>query len=310
LGALVACALLAVSVVGSTAAADGTSPTLSVGTTPQNPTPGTDVTITATVTPGTNPDSTGLAVNCDLSWATINNSSAALFPDVTGQVFSRTVTVPSNAVPGERVGSCTASDDQGRRSSTPYSLTIAPAEADSAPTVTGHMPADGETGVAVDANLAITFSEPVDVTGAWFSIDCTSSGLHDAAVTGGPAAFLLNPNDNFAAGEDCTVTLDGSLITDRDTNDPPNALEGSPTWSFTTAAPLTFGGLCELVHSYATDPKVADDLCAKLAQAASSPTATARAGLLGAFRNQVDAKVDKGLTAEQAAELKLLSAQL
>jgi mono/diheme cytochrome c family protein len=33
-------------------------------------------------------------------------------------------------------------------------------------------------------------------------------------------------------------------------------------------------------------------------------------GLLGAFRNQVDAKIDKGLTAAQAAELKLLSTRV
>ena len=68
--------------------------------------------------------------------------------------------------------------------------------------------------------------------------------------------------------------------------------------------------LCGLVRAYSTDPKVADDLCAKLAQADAAPTANARAGLLGAFRNQVDGKVGKGLTAEQAAELKLLSTRL
>ena len=78
----------------------------------------------------------------------------------------------------------------------------------------------------------------------------------------------------------------------------------------TVRVTVTVTSLCDLVRSYSTDPKVADDLCAKLAQAESAPTASARAGLLGAFRNQADAKVDKGLTAEQAAELELLSMQL
>ena len=73
---------------------------------------------------------------------------------------------------------------------------------------------------------------------------------------------------------------------------------------------VTFDSLCDLVRAYSTDPRVADDLCDKLARAAGAPTATARSGLLGAFRNQVEAKVDKGLTGAQAAELKLLSTTL
>jgi hypothetical protein len=177
-GALVACALAAVFVVGSTAAADDTTPpTLSIATTPQNPAPGTDVTITATVTPGTNPDSTGLAVNCNLSWAG-KGASAPFDPDATGVVFSRTVTVPSDAVPGERVGSCTVMDDQDRSSSQPYSVTIASAEADVAPSVTSHTPDDGATDVPVDANIGIAFSEPVDLSGSWYSISCDASGAH------------------------------------------------------------------------------------------------------------------------------------
>ena len=58
------------------------------------------------------------------------------------------------------------------------------------------------------------------------------------------------------------------------------------------------------------DPKVADDLCDKLTNAESARNENARAGLLGAFRNQVDAKTGKGLTPAQAAELKLLSTRL
>jgi Bacterial Ig-like domain len=493
-GVFVACALVAVFVVGSTAAADDTTlPTLSIAITPQNPTPGTDVTFTATVTPGTNPDSTGLEVNCNLSWAG-KGSSAPLNPDVTGLVFSLTFTVPSAAVPGERVGTCTVADNEARSSSAPYSLTIASPEADVAPTITSHTPGDGETDVAVDANIGITFSEPVDVSGSWFSILCDTSGTHTAAVTGSATSYLLNPDADFANGEQCTVSLDSSLVTDSDTNDPPDDLSGDTSWSFTTVeappppnqpptvtttgpytvdeggsvsvsangldpeggsltyawdldgngsfetlgqtvsfsaddghavqniavrvmdagsltatdatsvtienvaptatlgAPtdadagfpfalslssphdpstadtaagfsyafdcgngsgygafgsastascpttdvgtrpvgakirdkdggvttytavvqvtVTFASLCDLVRTYASDPKVADDLCAKLAQAEAASTATARVGSLGAFRNQADAKVDKGLTADQAAELKLLSTRL
>jgi hypothetical protein len=70
---------------------------------------------------------------------------------------------------------------------------------------------------------------------------------------------------------------------------------------------VTFDSLCDLVRSYSTDPKVADDLCAKLATAEAALNDNAKTGALGAFANQADAKVDKGLTAAQAAELEKLS---
>jgi hypothetical protein len=224
---------LAVFIVGSTAAADDTTqPTLSIATSPQNPTPGTDVTITATVTPGTNPDSTFLAVSCDLSWAG-KSSSSPLDPDATGLVFSRTVTVPSTALPGERNGTCTVSDDESRSTQAPYSVTIVSAEADAAPSVTSHTPGDGETDVAVDAHIGITFSEPVDVTGSWFSISCDGT-TQTATFTGSADSYVLIPDAPFGHGEHCTVTLERSLITDTDTNDPPDNPIVNPSWSFTT----------------------------------------------------------------------------
>jgi hypothetical protein len=73
---------------------------------------------------------------------------------------------------------------------------------------------------------------------------------------------------------------------------------------------VTFSSLCDLVRAYSTDPKVADDLCAKLERAGTAPTAGGREGLLGAFVGQVGAKTDKGLTPAQAAELTLLAARL
>jgi Bacterial Ig-like domain/PKD domain len=435
-----------------------------------------------TVTPGTNPDTTALAVTCDLSWAGLGNS-APLDPDTTGLVFSRTFTVPSDAVPGGRIGSCTVTDGQ-LSSSAFYSFTIS-SPTDTPPTVTSNTPADGEADVAVDANIGITFSEPVDVADGWFTISCGSIGTHAATVSGSAASYLLDPTSDFANGEQCTVTLDKTLVTDRDGS--PDELKGSLSWSFTTVAaatnqpptvsaggpysvneggsvplvatgvdpehgPLTyawdlddngtyettgqtprftaddgassytvgvqvtdsgglqatntatievmnvpptatfsapatafagfpftlsltnpqdpstadtnagfiyaftcgagsdygaspsctpsdvgdlsvyatiqdkdggvttysatvqvivtFDSLCDLVRSYSTDPKVADDLCAKLATAAAAQTSTGHDGALGSFRNQVDAKVDKGLTADEADELKLLSTRL
>ncbi len=52
------------------------------------------------------------------------------------------------------------------------------------PEVTATTPANGATGVAVDANIDITFSEDVTVSGAWFSINCGSTGVHTAVSIG------------------------------------------------------------------------------------------------------------------------------
>ena len=60
---------------------------------------------------------------------------------------------------------------------------------DAAPTVTATTPANGATNQAANTNIDVTFSEPVNVTGNWFQIVCTTSGTRLPAatvVTGGP----------------------------------------------------------------------------------------------------------------------------
>ena len=57
---------------------------------------------------------------------------------------------------------------------------------DTAPSVTSTSPSDGAIDVAVDANLQVTFSEPVDVGGSGFDVSCAGSGTHPATVSGGP----------------------------------------------------------------------------------------------------------------------------
>jgi len=108
---------------------------------------------------------------------------------------------------------------------------------DDPPTVASHTPATGATGVAVDGNVTITFSEPVNASGAWYSISCATSGSHTATVSGGPTTFTLDPDTDFANSENCTVTVNGAQVSDQDVNDPPDTVSGNPSWSFTTVAP-------------------------------------------------------------------------
>ncbi|MBP7227470.1 MAG: ExeM/NucH family extracellular endonuclease [Longilinea sp.] len=103
-----------------------------------------------------------------------------------------------------------------------------------APTVSSTTPANAATGVALDSNLTITFSEPVNVSGEWFGISCVNSGDHSAVVSGGPSSFTLNPDNDFTPGETCTVTIENTLVTDQDTDDPYDEMQADYQWSFTT----------------------------------------------------------------------------
>lgn len=98
------------------------------------------------------------------------------------------------------------------------------------PTVATVIPAAGATEVPVNSNLTITFSNPVTVTGAWYTISCSVSGARTATVTGGPSAFTLNPDSNLSPEESCTVTVNAANVA---TSGVPMATDFS--WSFTTA---------------------------------------------------------------------------
>jgi uncharacterized protein len=115
-----------------------------------------------------------------------------------------------------------------------FSLTANAGPADVAPTVSSTTPVNNATNIAVDANISLTFSEAVNVTGAWFTISGATSGSHTAAVTGGPTTFTLNPDLDFANNEVVTVTIVASQVTDQDLIDPPDNMASNFVWTFTT----------------------------------------------------------------------------
>ena len=108
---------------------------------------------------------------------------------------------------------------------------------DNAPAVTATSPLAGATGVAFNTDISITFSEPVNVSSAWYTIVCATSGSHLAAQSGGPTTFTLDPSIDFAFSESCTVTVLASEVTDQDTVDPPNNMSANYVFSFTSEAP-------------------------------------------------------------------------
>ena len=106
---------------------------------------------------------------------------------------------------------------------------------DTAPSVTGTSPANGATAVSLSANISITFSEAVTVSGAWYTISCVNSGAHTATVSGGPTTYTLDPGTNFTGSEICTVTIESTLVADQDA--PADNMAADYIFTFTTETP-------------------------------------------------------------------------
>lgn len=115
---------------------------------------------------------------------------------------------------------------------------------DDPPAVTGTTPADNATDISTNANISIAFTEPISLAGEWFQISCDQTGLHtpaNTAVSGGPVNWTIDPNNNFSAGESCTVTVLAAQITDQD--GAPDQMASDYIFTFTmmsaSPAPLT-----------------------------------------------------------------------
>jgi predicted extracellular nuclease len=122
-----------------------------------------------------------------------------------------------------------------------FSLT--PRIFDLAPEVIDTFPVNGATDFPINANLSVTFSEPVNVTSSWFTLVCSVSGTVATAFSGGPVTFTLDPGIVLTDGENCTLTVLANQVSDQDTNDPPDNMFFNFTVGFSPfnacAAPFT-----------------------------------------------------------------------
>jgi predicted extracellular nuclease len=107
---------------------------------------------------------------------------------------------------------------------------------ETAPFVVGTSPNNGASGVALDSAIDINFSEPVNAVNGWYTVSCDSSGIRTATESGGPQAFSLAVDGDFDNSETCTVTVDAALVTDVDSDDPPDNMDANFVFEFETAA--------------------------------------------------------------------------
>lgn len=117
---------------------------------------------------------------------------------------------------------------------TPFPIGSYFGSGENAPRVDSTGPSDGSGNVPLDANITITFSEDVNVSGSWFEILCSLSGAHTAAVSGGPLSYVLDPDLDFVDSESCTVTVVAAGVTDVDLDDPPDTMTDDFVFSFLT----------------------------------------------------------------------------
>ncbi len=139
-------------------------------------------------------------------------------------------------------GGCTDTDDNAAdfTATTPSPRNSASAThicaVDAAPAVSGVLPADGATDVALDANVIVTFSEPVDVAAGWYSLSCDLGGPVAATVTGGPTAWTIDPAADLEPDDGCQLTIYDEKVSDTDTTDPPDNMAADFVSSFSTRA--------------------------------------------------------------------------
>lgn len=123
------------------------------------------------------------------------------------------------------------------------SFSLTPRVFDLPPEVASTYPVDGATDFPVNANLTVTFSEPVNVTPSWFTLTCSVSGNVAASFSGGPTTFTLDPAVSLVHGESCTLTILADQVSDQDNFDPPDNMVVNFTVGFTPfdicAAPFT-----------------------------------------------------------------------
>jgi len=101
-------------------------------------------------------------------------------------------------------------------------------DVEAAPQVTATAPADTATDVAGNTDIVLDFSEPVSAAAASFDLDCPSAMNVSLTATanGAQDQYTLDPDTDLPAGETCTVTVVAASISDVDSIDPPDNLDG------------------------------------------------------------------------------------
>ncbi|MDQ6801663.1 MAG: lamin tail domain-containing protein, partial [Acidobacteriota bacterium] len=163
-----------------------TAPTGVATATPGSLLPGATTTINVTVTPGSNPTSSGITVTGDLS--SIGGSASQSFTDNGDNTFSFTATVASTTSVGAKSLPITIRDADGRNSTTNASLTVRPPSTVKISQVYGGGGNSGSTYLNDFIELYNSGSTPVSLDG--WSVQASTS---NATSWSDPAPTAVGP---------------------------------------------------------------------------------------------------------------------
>jgi hypothetical protein len=121
--------------------------------------------------------------------------------------------------------------------------------ADEAPTIVEMFPMADASGVPLQVEIRLTFSEDVWVNDGWIALDCTLSGSKHLNTAGGPRIFTAIPVAPLVPDESCMVTLHAVHIGDIDADDPPDTLAGDFSWRFHTQPPAPGEVVAAFTHN-------------------------------------------------------------
>ncbi len=183
------------------------------------------------------------AFTIDVTSSTVTVSGAVLTIDPPSDLGSSTeyyVQIPSGAVT-DTTGNAFA----GITDTTSWSFTTAAAADLTAPTVTAFSPADNATGVALNTDLVVTFSEPVVKGTGNILVKRTSddSVVHTIDVTSGLVTIAsnvvtINPSTDFLNNVGYYVEIPNTSFKDASNNFYVGTVDKN-TWNFTTVADTT-----------------------------------------------------------------------
>ena len=115
---------------------------------------------------------------------------------------------------------------------------------DAAPAVTTTTPASGASNVAVNSNLVVNFSEPVDIgSAATFSLECPNGSpigftvISPVTLPATTTSVTIDPAGDLPITSACTLTVFAALVGDSDVADPPNTMLVDHVVNFTTTDP-------------------------------------------------------------------------
>lgn len=157
--------------------------------------------------------------------------------------------------------------------------------------------------IAVD-DISVDAMPPADATSPVITFSgATSYAVNETVAISCSAtdaeSGIVSQSCPGASGPAYTFALGTNTLTASATNGAGLTATASLTFTITVDA----ASLAALTSSFVTNPGVAGALNQKLAGAAAAPNANAKAAMLQAYVNQINAQIGKTLTAEQAAIL-------